>query len=52
MVEPWVGSKTWRSIIECKQLEDIVPRDVLDGACLLCSEYLKKKWGDVEIAHL
>ena len=42
-----------------------VAREVIDGACLLCSEptaehchrrlvaeYLKKKWGDVEIEHI
>lgn len=53
------------SLIEGRHIEDAVPREVLDGACLLCSEdkphhchrrlvaeYLKKKWGDVEITHL
>lgn len=53
------------SLIESRHIEDTVPHDLLDGACLLCSEdkphhchrrlvaeYLKKKWGDVEIAHL
>jgi hypothetical protein len=53
------------SLIEGRHIEDTVPREVLDGACLLCSEdkphhchrrlvaeYLKKHWGDVEIAHL
>lgn len=53
------------SLIEGRHIEDTVPHDLLDGACLLCSEdkphhchrrlvaeYLKKKWGDVEIAHL
>lgn len=53
------------SLIEHRHIEDTVPHDLLDGACLLCSEdkphhchrrlvaeYLKMKWGDVEIAHL
>lgn len=53
------------SLIEGRHIEDTVPREVLDGACLLCSEdkphhchrrlvaeYLQKKWDDVEIAHL
>lgn len=53
------------NLIEGRHIEDTVSREVLDGACLLCSEdkphhchrrlvaeYLKKKWGDVEIAHL
>lgn len=48
-----------------RQIENNVSRDILDGGCLLCSEekphnchrrlvaeYLKKKWGDVEIEHL
>lgn len=48
-----------------RRIEDIVPRGSLDGGCLLCSEdkphhchrrlvaeYLKEKWGDVEIEHL
>jgi uncharacterized protein (DUF488 family) len=48
-----------------RRIEEQLSRDLLDGACLLCSEekpnmchrrlvgeYLKEKWGDVEIAHL
>ena len=48
-----------------RQIENNVSREILDGGCLLCSEekphnchrrlvaeYLKKKWGDVEIEHL
>ena len=48
-----------------RKVEDTVPREVLDGACLLCSEetpehchrrlvaeYLNGKWGGVEVAHL
>jgi uncharacterized protein (DUF488 family) len=43
----------------------MVPRELLDGACLLCSEatperchrrlvteYLGARWGDVEVVHL
>lgn len=53
------------SLIESRRIEETVPPEALDGACLLCSEdkphychrrlvaeYLKKKWSDVEIAHL
>jgi uncharacterized protein (DUF488 family) len=53
------------SLIESRRIEETVPREALDGACLLCSEdkphqchrrlvveYLRKKWTDVEIAHL
>lgn len=48
-----------------RQIENLVTRSELDGACLLCSEakadkchrrlvaeYLRAKWGDVEIRHL
>jgi uncharacterized protein (DUF488 family) len=52
-------------LIASRRIEETVPRDAVDGACLLCSEdkpqychrrlvaeYLKDKWGDVEIFHL
>jgi len=48
-----------------RKTEEKVQREMLDGGCLLCSEdkpnrchrrlvaeYLKEKWGDVEIQHL
>jgi uncharacterized protein (DUF488 family) len=48
-----------------RRVEETVPREALDGACLLCSEetaehchrrlvaeYLREKWGGVEIVHL
>ncbi len=48
-----------------RRIEEIMPRSTLDGACLLCSEdkskqchrrlvveYLQRKWGDIEVAHL
>lgn len=53
------------ALIASRRIEKTVPRDALDGACLLCSEdkphqchrrlvaeYLQKKWGDTEIVHL
>jgi uncharacterized protein (DUF488 family) len=53
------------NLIENRRIENTVSRDILDGACLLCSEdkphhchrrlvaeYLKKKWSDVDISHL
>lgn len=53
------------NLIEGRHIENALSRDVLDGACLLCSEdkphhchrrlvaeYLKNKLGDVEISHL
>jgi uncharacterized protein (DUF488 family) len=52
-------------LMESRHIETEVPRELLDGACLLCSEetpehchrrlvaeYLKQRWGDVEIEHL
>ncbi|HTS66205.1 MAG TPA: DUF488 domain-containing protein [Candidatus Acidoferrales bacterium] len=55
----------FRSLMVERRIEDTVPRKVLDGACLLCSEetpehchrrlvaeYLNEKWGGVEIVHL
>jgi uncharacterized protein (DUF488 family) len=48
-----------------RRIEGVVACDALDGACLLCSEdrphhchrrlvaeYLKEKWGNLEISHL
>jgi len=48
-----------------RRIEETVARETLDGACLLCSEdkphhchrrlvaeYLKEKWGDLEVVHL
>jgi uncharacterized protein (DUF488 family) len=53
------------ALIADRRVEETVSRAVLDGGCLLCSEdtpkhchrrlvaeYLKEKWGDVEIEHL
>jgi uncharacterized protein (DUF488 family) len=52
-------------LMKIRRVEDNVPRALLDGGCLLCSEdkpdhchrrlvaeYLKEKWGKVEIEHL
>lgn len=48
-----------------RQIETVLRRDVMDGACLLCSEeeplhchrrlvaeYLQRQWGDVRATHL
>jgi uncharacterized protein (DUF488 family) len=48
-----------------RRVEDLVPRESVDGACLLCSEdkphychrrlvaeYLRSKWGELSIEHL
>ena len=52
-------------LMKIRRIEDKVPRELLDGGCLLCSEdephhchrrlvaeYIKEKWGEVEIEHL
>jgi uncharacterized protein (DUF488 family) len=57
--------KCFLDLMAQRRIEDIVARDTLEEACLLCSEdkphhchrrlvveYLKEKWGELEIAHL
>lgn len=52
-------------LISSRRIEDTIPRDLVDGGCLLCSEdtphhchrrlvaeYLRDRWGDLEIVHL
>jgi uncharacterized protein (DUF488 family) len=56
--------KEFLALMESREIEKM-PREQLDGGCLLCSkdkphhchrrlvpEYLRDKWGDVEIRHL
>lgn len=48
-----------------RRVEETVPKELMDGACLLCSEptpehchrrlvveYLRSRWGDLEVVHL
>lgn len=57
--------KRFLELMASRRIDQTVPREAVDGACLLCSEdkphhchrrlvaeYLKEKWGDLEIAHL
>lgn len=57
--------KRFLDLMASRRIEETVPRDAVDGACLLCSEdkphhchrrlvaeYLKDKWGDLDILHL
>lgn len=52
-------------LMASRHIEQTLSRDAVEGACLLCSEdkphhchrrlvaeYLKEKWGDLEIVHL
>lgn len=57
--------KRFLDLIASRRIEETIPPDSLDGACLLCSEdkphhchrrlvaeYLKDKWGDVQVLDL
>jgi len=52
-------------LMRARAIEASTPRELMDGGCLLCSEdkphqchrrlvaeYLRERWGDVEIEHL
>lgn len=52
-------------LMRSRRIEETVSRDMLEGGCLLCSEenphhchrrlvaeYLKQKWGNIEIEHI
>jgi len=52
-------------LMRSRRVEEKIPAEMLDAACLLCSEekpyhchrrlvaeYLKEKWGNVEIEHI
>jgi uncharacterized protein (DUF488 family) len=60
-----VYERRFLDLMHSRNIQETVPREILDGACLLCSEekphhchrrlvaeYLKESWGDVEIEHL
>ena len=57
--------KRFLELMEKRGIEQAIAPEALDGVCLLCSEdkphhchrrlvaeYLKQKWGDLDIAHL
>lgn len=57
--------RAFLELMSKRHVEDIVPRDILDESCLLCSEdkphhchrrlvaeYLRSKWSGLEIQHL
>jgi len=60
-----VYERQFLDLMARRRIEDKIPREVLDGGCLLCSEdkphhchrrlvaeYLKEKWGNIEIEHI
>jgi uncharacterized protein (DUF488 family) len=53
------------TLISARKIEETIAREILDGACLLCSEeqphhchrrivaeYLREKWGGIEIHNI
>lgn len=72
LLDQYRGSKDWPAyeqrflaLMADRQIENRVTREVIDGSCLLCSEftpekchrrlvaeYLRDKWGDLTIVHL
>jgi uncharacterized protein (DUF488 family) len=57
--------KQFLELIKSRRIEETIPRATVDGACLLCSEdkphrchrrlvaeYLKSRWGNLDIVHL
>lgn len=57
--------KRFLDLMSNRHIEDTVPKDIIDGGCLLCSEdkphhchrrlvaeYLTNHWGDVQTKHL
>ena len=60
-----VSSREVVSLMRARRIEETTSRELLDGACLLCSEekphhchrrlvaeYLGERWGNVEIEHI
>ena len=60
-----VYERKFLELMERRQIEKSVPREVIDDCCLLCSEdkphhchrrlvaeYLKRHWGTLEVNHL
>lgn len=60
-----VYEREFCALLAARRIEDVVSKEVLADACLLCSEptaehchrrlvaeYLREKWGDVQIVHL
>jgi uncharacterized protein (DUF488 family) len=56
--------RRFSELMRSRHIEN-TPREILDGGCLLCSEekpdrchrrlvaeYLKERWGDIEIEHI
>jgi uncharacterized protein (DUF488 family) len=57
--------RRFRQLMETRRIAETLPKELLDGSCLLCNEdtpehchrrlvaeYLQEHWADVEIFHL
>ena len=60
-----IYERRFLDLMRARRIEDGIPREVIDGGCLLCSEdkphhchrrlvaqYLDDRWGGVEVRHL
>lgn len=60
-----VYERQFLGLMEARKIEESLPRELLDGGCLLCSEekphhchrrlvaeYLRERWGGVDIVHI
>jgi uncharacterized protein (DUF488 family) len=60
-----VYERQYLALLAERQIEDVLDKQQIDGSCLLCSEptpehchrrlaaeYLRDRWGDVDIRHL
>ena len=60
-----VYEQRFLDLMRARRIEDGIPREVIDGGCLLCSEdepdrchrrlvaqYLDEHWGGIEVRHL
>ncbi|MDE3119529.1 MAG: DUF488 domain-containing protein, partial [Nitrospirota bacterium] len=60
-----VYEKGFLELMSKRHIEETIPREIFNESCLLCSEhkphhchrrlvaeYLRDKWGDIEINHL
>jgi uncharacterized protein (DUF488 family) len=62
----WTGYETnFIELMQRRRVEETVPKDLLDGGCLLCSEatpeqchrrlvaeYFAEQWTDIQLCHL
>ena len=60
-----IYERQFLDLMRARRIEDTVPREIIDGGCLLCSEdnphrchrrlvaeYLDDRWGGIEVRHL